>query len=208
MENANLISKNKHKRLGHAIDDDAGIASCFSKTVAAMWRSFFRNRSQPLLTAEAATKIRFLKQCVATILRFRCARWPFQEHFAGQLDRAQRQMLYSLFLVRLRAEETWDSFQRRRRIFAGRQCRAVGLWSDIWARSLLDWKAHIDRANDSGVWAKHCVAHRNSDWLLWTRAVESGSGRTQRLNSRAHHGKVQRRWEESVTCARAHSSHE
>ena len=77
--NAQWKQQASMKTLGHHLDDDAGIKTCFNKTTASMWRSFYGNLSEGLLTSNETTKLRFLNTSIATIPSFRWARWPYQE---------------------------------------------------------------------------------------------------------------------------------
>jgi hypothetical protein len=55
------------KTLGHIIDDDGGIDTCFRETVSAMLRAFYGNLDQGLRLASQSAKLRFLNTCVLSV---------------------------------------------------------------------------------------------------------------------------------------------
>ena len=107
------------KMLGHSLDDDAGIASCFAHVSSAMLRCFYGNLDHGLRRASPKAKYRFLRTSVQSVAQFRWARWPYQVTYAKKLDGLQRKMLSILFQIVPRPEEPYDAFVQRRHAHSG-----------------------------------------------------------------------------------------
>ena len=133
------------KCLGHHIDSDAGIRSCFLHTSAAMWRAFFGNLSTGLLQASDRAKFRFLQASVKSVAAFRWARWPFQQSYAAKLDRTQRKMIGHLLQIRPQPDESVDEFVQRRHSITSRKARHMGFWSLPWAGSCVSLECARDQ---------------------------------------------------------------
>ena len=52
--------------LGHFLDNDGGIGTCFDNSAKAMWRAFFGNLSQSLLVSSEAAKTRSLGTSISS----------------------------------------------------------------------------------------------------------------------------------------------
>ena len=66
------------------------------------------------------------------------------------------------------------------RITSGRQwelCRWGRRWSSLWARDVLSWDCHIDRANDPGGWDRPIRDWHDARWLQRQR-FENSEGNT------------------------------
>ena len=183
------------------LDDAGGIGSCFQNCSRAMRRSFFGNLSAGLLAAPEKTKLRFLNSCIASIPAFRWPRWPYQDTYAERLDSTQRHMIAVLMQCKPRAEETFENFATRRRMYCGRIASKHGRWSKLWAKGLCDWSAHVNRRHDPGAWSHHLCAWHDSSWIKAQRLRES-SGNESRTRTRSYRGKVHKRWAESVSRAK------
>ena len=183
--------------LGHYLDDDAGISSCFQKSTSAMWRGFFGNLSAGLLASSEQTKLRFLNSCIASIPAFRWARWPYQASYADRLDRLQRHMIGTLMQCKPKANESFEDFSRRRHIFCGKLASKHGRWSQQWAQSLRNWSAHVDSQHDPGSWSCPIVNWHDEIWLASRRFWRSSLGES-RTQTRRYRGKVHKRWEASL----------
>lgn len=186
--------------LGHFLDDDGGISSCFHGSVRAMWRSFFGNLSSGLLASHPNTKLRFLNSCISAIPSFRWACWPYQDTYAATLDSVQRHMIAVLMQVRPRSEASFEAFAQRRHIYCGKIASKHGRWSRQWARSICSWKDHVDRRHDPGSWSSPVLEWHGTDWITQRRLLAS-SGLESRTGTRASRGKVHQRWEESLSKA-------
>ena len=88
------------KCLGHQLDDDAGMGSCFDACASAMCRSFYANLTASLLWASEASKYKLLTSCVRKITSFRWSRWLFARTYAAKLDSLQRKFLTSVMQVK------------------------------------------------------------------------------------------------------------
>lgn len=183
--------------LGHRIDDDAGISTCFEYVAAAMFRSYYGNASKGLRRSSKAAKLRFLKSSVQGIAQFRWSRWPFQRTYAKRLDGIQRKMLAHMFNITPHQGEPYDAFVQRRHVHSGHLASQCGRFSQAWAGSLLSWSAHVNRRHDTGTWSAAILDWHNTTWLTQRRLLHS-SANESRTQTRAYRGCVQKRWEESL----------
>ncbi|CAK0900901.1 unnamed protein product [Prorocentrum cordatum] len=88
------------KCLGHRIDDDGGLRTCFQKSAAAMAKSFYANLTAGLLRAPISAKYRVMNTCVRSVGSFCWSRWPYVKTYAAKLDRLQRTFFTSLMQVK------------------------------------------------------------------------------------------------------------
>ena len=194
------------KCLGHRLDDDGGIGSCFSACTAAMSRSFYANLTAGLFRASRAAKYRFLSSCVRTIAHFRWSRWPFTKTYAAKLDGLQRKFLTALMQIRPNVGEPYDAFVQRRHITGGHLASACGRWSRAWAHSVITWDAHVRRAHDSGAWSHALLDCQPETWLDLQRWWHSALGES-RTRTRAYRGHVHQRWSAGVNLAGEYVTH-
>ena len=187
--------------LGHFLDADGGIQTCLDNAIRNMWRSFFGNLSARLLSTPAAVKMRFLNQSVASIASFRWSRWPFQHCKAARLDGVQRKMVGILLGSRPTSGESFDSYVRRRHRTTSRLATKHGLWSKMWASSVISWGSHVDRGHDRGAWSRPLLQWHDLDWLERQRRAASSGPFESRTRTRAYRGGVHRRWSEGHVAA-------
>ena len=185
------------KCLGHLIDDDAGIRSCFDSCKAAMWRCFYGNLSAGLMASSSNAKMRFLHSSVSSIAAFRWSRWPYQEKIKAALDDTHRHMIGILMGWRPQPHQTFEQFVVWRRDHSNRLAARHGKWSKRWALSLQSWKAHIDQNHDPSTWSSILLNFHHHNWLQERRLLAS-SGNESRTNTRACHMKIRRRWHEGL----------
>jgi len=186
--------------LGHWLEDDAGISSCFQNCARNMWRGFFGNLSAGLLASPEHTKLRFLNSCTSSIPSFRWARWPYQDSYAARLDSQQRHMIAVLMQMRPRPAEPFEVFAHRRHISCGKLASKHGKWSQHWAQSLRKWNFHVARRHDLHSWSGPILDWHGESWITRQRLLAS-SGHESRTRTRIGRGKVHRRWEESLSKA-------
>ena len=188
------------KCLGHHLDDDAGISSCFRFCSSAMRKSFYANLSLGLLRASKPAKYKFLNSCVRTIASFRWSRWPYTKTYAAKLDALQRGFLTALLQIKRKPDEPLDAFVQRRHITGGHLATSCGRWSLDWARSVVSWDGHVRRAHDNGTWSHGFLEWRSEAWLSAQRSLFSSFGES-RTRTRRYHGRVQQRWQTGVNLA-------
>ena len=187
------------KCLGHYLDADGGIKTCFDNSIRAMWRAFFGNQSAGLLASSTAAKKRFLNSCISTIPGFRWARWPYQESYAAKLDSTQRRMVSVLFNIKPCNGESWDTYVARRHN-TSQSIVGRSKWSRYWARSVRTWNDHVLRNHDPRTWSYSVLMWHDQKWLSKVRMACSGVGES-RTNTRAVRAKVHRRWEDGLDIA-------
>ena len=189
------------KCLGHMLDHDGGIRSCFQNCSRNMWRGFYGNLSAGLLAAPEHAKLRFLNSCISSIPAFRWSRWPYQESYAARLDSQQRHMIAVLMQIKPRPNEPFETFAHRRHISCGKLASKHGRWSQRWAQSVCTWSDHVSRKHDSLFWSGPILDWHGESWISLQRLLAS-VGFESRTGTRAYRGKVHRRWEDSVSKAR------
>ena len=160
-----------------------------------MWRCFFGNYSAGVKGSRTKAKMRFLRSSVSSIPSFRWARWPFQATYQKALDSIQRHMIGILMGWRPAPHEPFEQFRRRRHNISSRLAARHGKWGSAWAKDVSTWGDHVCRNHDSAAWSHALLTFHSEDWLVQQRLASSGLGES-RTNTRAFHGKVQRRWHE------------
>jgi len=183
--------------LGHQLDNDGSVKSCSDYAISAMCKAFYANLRPSLKNASKETKLRFLHTCVCSISKFRWPRWPFTRTLADKLDACQRRFLYHLFPTSPYPQELMQDFFPRRHRAASRLACASGKWSELWAKDVLSWQAHVQRRHDTNVWSPQILGWRGQEWLSIQRMWNSALGES-RTNTRVYRGHVHRRWEEGV----------
>ena len=151
--------------LGHYLQDDGGIKACFDHCSRAMWRCFFGNMSEGLLSSSAHAKMRFLTSSSCSLHAFRWPCWAYQRTSASKLDSIQRQMIAVLMSIKPLPRENAEDFILRRRIRSGRLASKDGRWSNGWASSLRSWSDHIQRKHEKGTRSQPLVAWHGPSWL-------------------------------------------
>ena len=185
------------KTLGHILDHDGGISSCFKATTAAMTRAFLGNLDKGLKRASKRAKLRFLESCILAIGRYRFPRWPFQKVYADCLNRLQRRFLAITFDIRPLLGESWEDYAHRRRRETQALAQSSGLWSNAWASALSKWNAHVHRDHDRQTWTPKILGWRDPWWLSMQRFLKS-HGNESRLGTRVVRGHPKPRWQESL----------
>ena len=189
------------KSLGHHLQDDNGINDCFKAVTGAMWRSFYGNLTQGLLSSSEKVKARFLNANILAVASSRWARWPYQKSYGSGLDSIQRKMLAHLLQIKPAEGEPFDAFVQRRHIICGHKASSVGRWSSKWAQGVVNWSEHVERRHDPKAWSHTALGWHDSQWLHFRRLIESSIGES-RTRTRCIRGAPQRRWEEGLQLAR------
>ena len=183
--------------LGHLLQCDSGIESCFQRTVEKAWRAFFCNcASRDASRLPSSLRILLLKRSVEPILRFRWTRWPFRKDHADRLNGLQRQMLNIISGVRPMRDDSAEEFVRRRAKIVRSMQGSMGYWGEKWAVALGLWKVHIQRPRNQHCWPAIIFSLRSPEELALRRCNNSG-----RPLVRQSAGFIQRRWAESLVIA-------
>ena len=189
--------------LGHILQDNGYVNTCFHNTSHKMWRAFFAN-SGAATAAKLSVKDRMalLERSVVPVLHHRDTRWPPNLKTGADLDRLQRKMVASIQrIARTPGELPADYVRRRNRVATG-QIRRVGAWSTTHCQRVLDWDAHCRRPRNQNSWASKLLDFHGEGWLN-ERRLEASRGAESRLNCRACQGAPAPRWFEGVKYARA-----
>ena len=189
------------KTLGHWVSNDGSFQRCLTETCAAMLRAFWGNMSTGLFRASEHTKLKFMKTCILTIASSRWARWTYRAGAAETLDSLQRKLVAILCNIRPDVDEPFDAYCERRKRKATKIARRHGLWSHLWANSIVSWHDHVMRGHDEKVWSRDLLEWRGPMWLQLQREIWSYYGQS-RTNSRVGRGAPPRRWLQGVAAAR------
>ena len=84
---------------------------------------------------------------------------------------------------------------------AGALAKDMGLWSHEWARSLVNWAAHIERGHDSLTWSKDLLEWHGPEWIDWQRLLWSSPGRST-TNTPCCAGAPGKRWLDGLQSAK------
>ena len=87
------------------------------------------------------------------MLSFRWPRWPFVRTHAKQLDRVQKAMYRSILGFKQGPSDDAGSFYRRVYRTTNAYFRERGLWSVLWAKSVLAWIVHVVRNSNLSCWS-------------------------------------------------------
>ena len=159
--------------------------------------------------ADIETKLSLLLRTVFCIVNWKFSRWPFCKSIAVEMDNLQTNMVSILSRVPKNDSEDWVGWLRRKRRLARDVCDRIGLWSEAWAKRLIDWDEHLHR--DRGVLNKLLLYH-NSDWLqaqrsqfvpAWGSVSTRNSVLAGRTGTRANGGRPQQRWDAGICLAQA-----
>ena len=183
--------------LGHNLTNNGSIQPDWEDVSAKMWRAFWANLCPGMWRSKLASRTRLLDVCVRSVGSFRWTRWPFQRDTAHKLDHLQHHMLAILSKIPPTTGETVENYFERRRASARQLAQQQGNWSTHWARSVLSWHGHLQRAHDTGTWAPHLIRYRDLQWLEEKRKTHKGSG----TGTRAYAGKPCARWLEGIVAA-------
>jgi hypothetical protein len=159
--------------LGDCISADADSAECQSRTLAAVWRSFWTNFRGLSASLGAHQRLRHLTGVVEPVVSFRASRWLWQISSAKAWRSQHLRMATALLRLRKGPEETWHQFGSRR----AREISIHGLrlWDETWAISAFRWQAHLDRHSYlPAAQIRHCLTIQTqiNHWRRTCRALQ------------------------------------
>ena len=182
--------------LGHILQSTGSIRACWSRSRAAMWKSFWANPgAETAKCLSIPCKLVLLTRAVQTQISFRCSRWPPQRQIAQEVDTLQQKMTASMLrLPRLEHEEP-AAYVRRRGRLARDHCQQQGRWSAHWFARALAWDEHLSRDRNNQTWSARLRHFRGKEWLQKQRAfyapgASPSSLLAVRTGTRAVRGKV------------------
>ena len=182
--------------LGHILECDGSVNSCFENSVNCMWRAFYSNcAGKDASKLPRQHRLGLICKAVLPIVRSRWARWPFTTTRAQRLDAMQRKMMSIICSLRMDVGESFEGYVRRRGRELAQLQKRYGRWSMLWANAITGWADHLQRPINSKTWASRVMSLRTPAELAERRAV-SGTPMT-----RSASGWVCRRWFESVQYA-------
>ena len=183
--------------LGHILTPTGSCRPCFDATIKAACKQFVL-RISPMCFGKLPLQRRLeaLKRYVVPVIRYRCSRWSFAKHMFRLLDITQRKMLRITCRVTRLMDESPDVFARRAsRLVAATQCEQ-GFWSDLWAKQVVWWAAHIIRNTKANCLAFNLLDVQSSFALAEVRASNGN-----RPGTRSSAGWLPVRWTDGVKTA-------
>ena len=183
--------------LGHVLMSTGSCQICFDETLKSAWKQFW-TRVSPKCRGKLPLKLRldFMNRFVRPIIGYRCPRWPFSKHKSRLLDIIQRKILRIVSGIQRKPDETPETFSRRSARMVADMQHEQGLWSDMWASSVVTWAAHILRNTNNGSWSFCLLDLQSSTTLRELRAFNSN-----RLGTRATSGFLSVRWTDGLSTA-------
>ena len=205
--------------LGWTFYSNGSFADAWVQVRGKLWRAYHSQFRRPG-TAQVGfcRKIAVLDRVVARVLLRAVEPWPFSRSMASQIDALQKHMVACLLRLPKNPGEAVKDYMRRRARFAG---SVIGTpWSELWARNVVSWDAHLLR--DWGVqkrfyhdgaphlilptswsWAPVLRQFHDNEWLSQRRTLRhKGNGDlSTRTRLRAAVGGVAARWEAGVQAA-------
>ena len=187
------------KALGHLLEHNGSVETCFEKSLNNAWRSFWANVGKSLFKKFGVSiRLARIKRLVFPVVSYRLVRWPFSIARAARLDKAQREMIAIVIRVIKREGETPQAYAHRRNAAVRSFIPASDRWSIIWAQRLLSWQEHVLRNTMSACWVSN-IWQVMSPEILERRRRDDRSGRP---NVRCVPGWGALRWTESVVGAK------
>jgi len=189
--------------LGHHIDANGGIRTCFEAATRAAWRAFWANCCTSIRLSPDA-KFKLLSRSVQSVISYRLSRWPPSKYYMEQLEAMQRKMMTTIAHTRPLIGETWDAYHVRRSVIIRELFERNGSWVDFWIQRWQSWDAHLQRHPELP--ASKLLTYRNAAWLraqrstfaptfaISSRSWTSAAGRTA---TRAAPGFIAKRWSEA-----------
>ena len=186
--------------LGHHLTATGSIQLCVDTTIKQLWACFWKNiGGRDLAKIPIKYKLVLMQRSLEPLLRYKMARWPFQETVAKRLDKLQRRMIGIALHVAKREDETPEQYVRRRGRTAAAHQTSFTSWSVLWARLIVSWHDHILRPRNQGSWATRLTDVKSPEELAWRRACFAS-----RPATRTQSGWCCRRWWEGVQYAKLH----
>lgn len=191
--------------LGHCIQHNGSIRSCWSCTRSAMWRAFWGNAGSK--TAECLSrqqKMCLIARAVSPQVDYRSSRWPPQSQIAQELDKIHQKMISIVLHESRKPGEDIPEYVRRRGRIARNLCEQFGFWSQRWFARAIKWDRHLSRTQNASSWLSRLHTYHASEWLIGQRLsfIVSQSSTTSmfagRTGTRSFQGNVFMRWHDGI----------
>ena len=145
--------KSHLKSLGCVLQNNAQSNLCVTQSIQKAHASMALNLGPGLRKSSRASKLRFMKQSVMSLMSWKWGAWPFLKSTAETLDSLQRCLVALLWRVEERPGEPFVEKQDRQRQDTTQVCDDMGWWSGLWARDVVRWHNHCQR-NTCKSWVK------------------------------------------------------
>jgi hypothetical protein len=189
--------------LGHVLQNNSSIRSCFTNTKANMWKAFWGNCGHDQLRdAPVATKCKLLDRSCKSVLAYRCSRWPPQPTIAKELDRVQTKMIAAIVRTPRTTGESDAEYSHRRNFVASRICAQNGRWSDFWYQRSIGWDEHLSRGHCVNSWPVLLHDFHNNEWLQGLRFSRASRASNTSTNTRVSVGRPPMRWHDGISFAK------
>ena len=189
------------KALGHLLEHNGSVESCFKSTVNSAWRSFWGNVGKPVFKKFGMSiRLARIKRLVFPVVSYRFVRWPFSRTRAARLDKIQTEMTAIVLGIRKLEGETPQAYAHRRNKEVRSAIPFLDRWSTVWAQRILSWYQHVDRNTMSACWVSN-IWHVKTPEDLEKRRRDNSS---RRPSVRCVPGWGALRWTESISSAENH----
>ena len=186
------------KCLGHTLCSNGAMAEDWAHTLHTMWGKFFAGVRPGLDKAPLKHSTRMVNTCVKSVASWKWARWPYQRTYAKRLDGLQRHLIGTFLSVPPCPFESSEQYFQRRSTACDRVARTSSLWSIAWARSVVNWREHVERAHDPGAWSQSILNWHDIAWLQEQRVANSTGTASNRTRTRSYQGRPATRWEQGA----------
>ena len=139
-------------------------------------------------------------------LAYKTATVPLTTTRLQQVDKEQRRMIASALRVKMEPGEELVRFCRRRNRHATFEIKKQGPWSKHLCKRAVKWHQHIERDSGGRLWSKKLLTLRDGSWLQLRRDMHATVAQRNRTNTRAIHGHVAQRWQDSVNLVEARAN--
>lgn len=189
--------------LGHLLDHDGSVKSCYQSASRSAWRAFWANPGSHR-SVSIGHRMVLLNRAVLPVLEYRFSRWPLQVKIEKELGTLQRKMVTILHREPMLPSDSWASWARRRAGAVTELIREHGDWCDKWRTRFTKWNNHLNRHEEEV--ASTLLVHRGASWLENRRAgfapcsTERSRPWTRyagRTDTRAIAGFVYQRWQQA-----------
>ena len=152
------------KTLGHIISHDGSCDKDVDAAIKAAWGRFWSGPgSKKGKTLPTKLKLRDVNRCCRPAVSYRCSWWQWSRSIAKRLDRAQRLIVCACLGFRMRPNEVWEDFVRRRARAAAFECKH-NLWSQHACSRIVSWYSHAKR-NHCASWPGQIFPFHDDLWL-------------------------------------------
>jgi hypothetical protein len=135
---------------------------------------FLEATQQEAPSCRAQKQRKAIYPCGSKVLAFRACRWPWFLKAEEELRKQQDRRVHLLGSLKLRPEETWMQFAKRKK--ESYAVMGIKRWSLLWAERTASWRRHLERhpGNVAARLLKIAMLKGERNALLRTTGMLSG----------------------------------